>query len=537
MTTKYEINLNLLINNFKNASAAHGTDSLAAIVFGSSSNKTISNVFFVSKDPTKIQRAVEWLRLMIPQNCELLGSDDSCGVDIPKFQHLKLNASNLKSMSAQKLATRMLTVKANETLSIPVDGVNVRVQFKIQLPTEVSKFATQLDEFKSRIESLHFVDEEQTFRIDGTQTNSSVKSGVKNMKKDSPNQKTYFCVPAVADSVDEVIFRLSQSDLNSSNNHTFEFSVLLRVSTEISDQELHKQICQHSTQVLEQAHRLFTQKDQVFDVDCFTFQFPGYNHWTSVVLPSSDEHRSEFVDEIGVILNLTHPKLSLSSTRALQFNAQPQNGLLVNPHEFLKGENTNPIGQLATVNGIYHYHHYMQDEFDDSGWGCAYRSFQTVCSWLRSQKHTDKPIPTHKDIQQCLVDIGDKTAKFVGSKQWIGSTELSFCMETMFGINSRILTTNSGAEIGEHARQLLYHFENHGGPVMIGGGQLAHTILGIDYNTKTGDCRYLVLDPHYTGDEQLDRVLAGGWCGWKSSSFWKKNDFYNLLLPLTSPLN
>jgi hypothetical protein len=38
----------------------------------------------------------------------------------------------------------------------------------------------------------------------------------------------------------------------------------------------------------------------------------------------------------------------------------------------------------------------------------------------------------------------------------------------MFGINSKILTTNSGAEIQEHARQLLYHFENYGGPVMIG---------------------------------------------------------------------
>jgi hypothetical protein len=41
-------------------------------------------------------------------------------------------------------------------------------------------------------------------------------------------------------------------------------------------------------------------------------------------------------------------------------------------------------------------------------------------------------------------------------------------METLFGINSKILTTNSGAEIGEHARQLLFHFENYGGPVMIG---------------------------------------------------------------------
>lgn len=65
---------------------------------------------------------------------------------------------------------------------------------------------------------------------------------------------------------------------------------------------------------------------------------------------------------------------------------------------------------------------------------------------------------------------------------------------------------------------------------------LAHTILGVDYNTKTGDCRYLILDPHFTGDENLSEILANGWCGWKSASFWNKSDFYNLLLPLTAPL-
>lgn len=51
---------------------------------------------------------------------------------------------------------------------------------------------------------------------------------------------------------------------------------------------------------------------------------------------------------------------------------------------------------------------------------------------------------------KCLVDIGDKPSSFVGSKKWIGSTELSFCLETMFGLSSKILTTNSGAEIGKY---------------------------------------------------------------------------------------
>ena len=62
--------------------------------------------------------------------------------------------------------------------------------------------------------------------------------------------------------------------------------------------------------------------------------------------------------------------------------------------------------QVALVQGEYDYHHYMQvilvlkislcevkldyvckiqDNFDDDGWGCAYRSLQTIVSWLRKQ--------------------------------------------------------------------------------------------------------------------------------------------------------
>lgn len=42
----------------------------------------------------------------------------------------------------------------------------------------------------------------------------------------------------------------------------------------------------------------------------------------------------------------------------------------------------------------------MQDRMDDKGWGCAYRSLQTICSWFRQQGYVERPVPTHKDIQQ-----------------------------------------------------------------------------------------------------------------------------------------
>lgn len=58
--------------------------------------------------------------------------------------------------------------------------------------------------------------------------------------------------------------------------------------------------------------------------------------------------------------------------------------------------------QVYLVHGVYSYHHYMQDRIDDSGWGCAYRSLQTICSWFKHQGYIDAPIPTHKEIQQVL---------------------------------------------------------------------------------------------------------------------------------------
>ncbi len=50
---------------------------------------------------------------------------------------------------------------------------------------------------------------------------------------------------------------------------------------------------------------------------------------------------------------------------------------------------------------------HVQDKYDDSGWGCAYRSLQTICSWFQRQHYTTTPVPSHQQIQQTLVDIGE----------------------------------------------------------------------------------------------------------------------------------
>nr|XP_022328043.1 ufm1-specific protease 2-like [Crassostrea virginica] len=207
-----------------------------------------------------------------------------------------------------------------------------------------------------------------------------------------------------------------------------------------------------------------------------------------------------------------------------------QYGYLINPHQYITAQQMKG-GQQYLVQGLYSYHHYMQDRFDDNMWGCAYRSLQTLVSWFRFQGYTDKPIPTHKEIQQALVDVGDKEPKFVGSRQWIGSMEVSYCLDHLIGVTSRIAFVSEGTELASKGRELAQHFQIQGTPVMIGGGVLAHTILGVDFNEVTGDVRFLILDPHYTGAEDLRVILDKGWCGWKGMDFWDKTAHYNMCLP------
>ena len=48
----------------------------------------------------------------------------------------------------------------------------------------------------------------------------------------------------------------------------------------------------------------------------------------------------------------------------------------------------------------------VQDGVDDRGWGCAYRSLQTISSWYRAQGFTSAAVPSHKDMQLTLVKLG-----------------------------------------------------------------------------------------------------------------------------------
>lgn len=65
------------------------------------------------------------------------------------------------------------------------------------------------------------------------------------------------------------------------------------------------------------------------------------------------------------------------------------------------------------------------------GWGCGYRTLQSMCSWILNAKkpilsddQNDTP-PSIEKIQSTLVDISDKPANFLHSREWIGALEVN----------------------------------------------------------------------------------------------------------------
>lgn len=284
------------------------------------------------------------------------------------------------------------------------------------------------------------------------------------------------------------------------------------------------------------------------------------------LVPSNSEPNFKQLSELrremhlAYLVPLTKPEFRYSQ-RLLDVNlrnADEQAGYLCNVHTNILESSGIKGGLKSVVRGTYTYHHYNQDRISDNGWGCAYRSLQTIISWfklqgyiyspdvelrapkgcsndktnaLRKKLHVESRVPTHEEIQAVLVDIGDKQASFIGSQKWIGSQEVCYVLNHLYNLDCKFISVSGGGELVYKARELCQHFGSQSTPVMIGGGVLAHTIIGVDFNEKNGDISYLILDPHYTGAEDLAVITKKGWCGWKKNSFWDKNAFYNLCLP------
>lgn len=185
---------------------------------------------------------------------------------------------------------------------------------------------------------------------------------------------------------------------------------------------------------------------------------------------------------------------------------------LKNIHQECLKEDRMLAFDVYAVSGDYSYYHYCIDGLDDRGWGCGYRTCQTLCSWIYfCQRESGSglnmndpvrrkicaPVPTIPEIQQILVEIGDKPASFVNSKEWIGSVEISMCLDAIYDVPCRLIHILPG-EFGTHVDTLCEHFARHGGPLMMGGDSdnSSKGIVGVAVHQKSKCVHLLVLDPH-----------------------------------------
>ena len=201
----------------------------------------------------------------------------------------------------------------------------------------------------------------------------------------------------------------------------------------------------------------------------------------------------------------------------------------------LKMTGSNDKTSRWCVSGSYQYYHYKCDGYDDIGWGCGYRTIQTICSWLQGGQTTEKEveIPSILDIQRILVDCGDKPASFHGSRDWIGCFEASIVIDTLYNVPCKIVHCEQGR--GIQLDFIREHFSETklGGPIMMGGDLDAASKGILGYSI---DQCVLVADPHFSKSNREDKIdadylLRNEWISWRSTNSFEPNSFYNACLP------
>jgi hypothetical protein len=181
------------------------------------------------------------------------------------------------------------------------------------------------------------------------------------------------------------------------------------------------------------------------------------------------------------------------------------------------------------LRGKVAYYHYEVDSFDDRGWGCGYRTVQSMLSWVAPDR-----VPPSIPEMQALLNSSDR-------KAWIGVQEAVTLLDMLHGAVVEVLPLASGDQVLRHLPRLAAHFDGGGGPIMIGGGLdvYSKTVIGVRISPAPAVPEMLVLDPHYVGRSQisdLDDLREGGWISWKPMSMLSAESFYNLAMPRSSSL-
>lgn len=195
--------------------------------------------------------------------------------------------------------------------------------------------------------------------------------------------------------------------------------------------------------------------------------------------------------------------------------------------------------EAAVVKGPCSYYHYLCDGVDDRGWGCGYRSLQTMCSFAVAAKGVgpvtlapDERVPSISKIQETLAKVGDKPSSFVGSKEWIGTVEAAMVMDELLSVQCRLLHLAPGGSPAHVETALHSHFRKNGAPVMIGGDvdNASKTLVGIVLGNSIQATKLLIADPHYIADNSDCGIIPIQWVD--TRKIVNPNSFYNFCVPL-----
>jgi hypothetical protein len=224
--------------------------------------------------------------------------------------------------------------------------------------------------------------------------------------------------------------------------------------------------------------------------------------------------------------------------------------LLKNVHESLPAPTNSGISYIAKQ--PYEYYHYKCDDLNDTGWGCGYRTTQSICSSLQQILKKGK-VPTIPEIQEILIKIGDKNESFLNSRSWIGTLEVqlstkifnvltnfsyhfqcSYVIDEIFGTPCYLHHVKSFEGLKSKKDELVRHFSNEQSCLIMMGGDIDASSKGIVGTHVSHDSQIflLVVDPHFVGHpKSAQELIDKGYVKWYAEDEFLDQSFYNFCMP------
>lgn len=108
---------------------------------------------------------------------------------------------------------------------------------------------------------------------------------------------------------------------------------------------------------------------------------------------------------------------------------------------------------VHAVRGPLRYYHYGLDGVRNHGWGCGYRTVQTMLSWLQP----DEPPPDISTIQRLLKHAQPNA--YPGETGWIGVADAVIILDVLHRAPMRVRRLASGREAAALLPELAAHFD------------------------------------------------------------------------------